>query len=51
MFLYWIAQKQQMDSCTDQLIRDLNNLKANTQAYVRQLLVLDGQNNAPPSGK
>lgn len=45
VFLYWIAQKQQMDSCTDQLIRDLNNLKANTQVYVRQLLVLDGQNN------
>lgn len=45
VFLYWIAERQQMDSCTDQIIRDLNNLKANTQVYVRQLLVLDGQNN------
>ena len=45
VFLYWIAEKQQRDSQTDQIIRDLNNLKANTQVYVRQLLVLDGQNN------
>lgn len=45
LFLYWMVERQEEDSRTDQIIRDLNSLKANTQVYVRQLLILDGQSN------
>lgn len=43
--LYLLVERQENDSNTDQIIRDLNNLKANTQVYIQHLLVLDGQNN------
>lgn len=45
IFLYRMAEQQEEVSRNDQIIRDLNSLKANTQVYVRQLLMLDGQTN------
>lgn len=44
-FLYWMVDNQVEQSRTDQIVRDLNSLKANSQVYIRQLLILDGHNN------
>ncbi len=45
VFLYWLVDRQAEQSRTDQIVRDLNSLKANSQVYIRQLLILDGHNN------
>ncbi len=45
LFLYWMVQRQEQESRLDQIADDLTTLKANSQVYIRQLLVLDGQNN------
>lgn len=44
-FLYWMVDNQVEKNRTDQIVRDLNSLKANSQVYIRQLLILDGHNN------
>ncbi len=45
LFLYWMVQNQEQESRLGQIADDLGTLKANSQVYIRQLLVLDGQNN------
>ena len=45
IFLYWMVDSQVEQSRTDQIVRDLNSLKANSQVYIRQMLILDGHNN------
>jgi len=45
IFLYWLVDDRVEQSRMDQIIRDVNSLKANSQVYIRQLLILDGHNN------
>lgn len=45
ILLSWLVAGQEEENRSDQIIRDLNSLKANSQVYIRHLLLLDGQNN------
>ena len=45
ILLYWLVDDQVVQSRIDQIVRDMNSLKANSQVYIRQLLILDGHNN------
>ena len=45
ILLYWRVDDQVEQSRIDQIVRDMNSLKANSQVYIRQLLILDGHNN------
>ena len=45
IFLYWLVDDRVEQSRMDQIVRDVNSLKANSQVYIRQLLILDGHNN------
>ena len=45
VLLYWLVDNRVEQSRMDQIVRDMNSLKANSQVYIRQLLILDGHNN------
>ena len=45
VFLSWLVARQEEENRSDQIVRDLNSLKANSEVYIRHLLLLDGQNN------
>ncbi len=45
ILLYWLVDSRVEQSRIDQIVRDMNSLKANSQVYIRQLLILDGHNN------
>jgi len=45
MFLYWMADRQIEKSQEEQITRELETIRENTEVYVRQLLILNGANN------
>ena len=45
IFLYWISDRQLQKSREDQIIRELQTIRENTEIYVRQLLILNDANN------
>ena len=45
IFLYWLTDSQLEKSREDQIIRDLQTVRENTEIYVRQLLILNEANN------
>lgn len=45
IFLYWISDRQLQKSREDQIIRELQTIRENTEIYVRQLLILNNANN------
>ncbi|MCI9251759.1 MAG: GHKL domain-containing protein [Lachnospiraceae bacterium] len=45
IFLYWISDRQLQNSREDQIIRELQTIRENTEIYVRQLLILNDANN------
>lgn len=49
IFLFWITQQQISKSQEEQIGRELENLRENTEVYVRQLLILNDANNDEPS--
>lgn len=48
-FLLWITERQIQKSHEEQIARELESLRENTEVYVRQLLILNDANNDEPS--
>ena len=45
IFLYWMTDRQLTNSREEQIIRELQSIRENTEIYVRQLLILNNANN------
>lgn len=45
IFLYWMTDRQLTGSREEQIIRELQSVRENTEIYVRQLLILNDANN------